>query len=302
MSKKKYIPVIVATFIWIWPTILIKFLSPYFDGHTQNFYRYLAAVAVLVPLNLACYREEFVRSLRNIRQFFLPVFLVFVFQTLWVKGIYLLEPAMAALIARSSVLFVAIFSFIFFADERRVMRSRAFISGSLMAIAGVAGVIVGKSGLRLGSLGPGVLIILLGAIAWALYLTAVKRIVRNTDTLVAVTIIFSLAVPLFLAASLLFGNINGVMNAPAGANVVLFVSGIFCVGIANAFNYKSIKLIGTSISSNFVLITPFFTAVVSYFIFGEVLSSLQVISGIVLVSGCIVLLRGANLVHRKAQC
>jgi drug/metabolite transporter (DMT)-like permease len=301
VSKKKYIPVIIAAFIWIWPSILIKFLSPYFDGHTQNFYRYLAAVVVLVPLNLACYREEFLHSLKNIRQFLLPVFLVFIFQTLWVKGIYLLEPALVALIARSSVLFVAFFSFIFFADERQVIHSRVFIIGSLMAIAGVAGVIAGKNGLRLGSLGPGVLIILLGAVFWALYLTVVKKIVRNIDTLVAVTIIFSLAVPLFLAASLLFGNIGDVMKTPAGVNVVLFVSGIFCVGIANAFNYKSIKLIGTSISSNFVLITPFFTAVASYFIFGEVLSSLQVVSGIVLVAGCVVLLRTANLTYRKAQ-
>lgn len=295
MLKKKYIPVVIATFIWIWPAILIKFLSPYFDVHTQNFYRYFATVLVLIPVNLIYFREEFMRSLKNIRQFFLPVLLVLVFQTLWVKGMYLLQPAMAVLISKSSVLFVALFSFILFADERKIMGSRVFIIGSLMAIIGVAGVIAGKSNVQFGDLGPGVIIILLGSVIWALYLIVVKKIVSKTDTMVAVTIIFSLAVPVFFVLSLLFGDLSAVLKAPAGVNTVLFVSGIFCVGIANAFNYKSIKLIGTTISSNFVLITPFFTAILSYFIFGEVLSFCQALSGIVLVAGCILLLHTTNV-------
>ena len=295
MSGKKYIPIMAATFIWIWPTLIIKFLSPYFDGHTQNFYRYLAAVGALVPLNLICFRAEFIRSLKNIRQFLLPVFLVFTFQTLWVKGIYLLEPAMVALISRSHVLFVALLSFALFADERKVIGSRYFIAGSLMAVLGVTGVIAGKSNFGFSYPGTGVLIILLGAVAWAFYLIAVKRIVRNTDTLVAVSVIFCLALPLFFLASLLFGNIGDLIEAPASVNAVLFVSGIFCVGIANAFNYKSIKILGTAVSSNFVLITPFFTAIASYYIFGETLSLWQIVSGVVLVLGCIFLLRSTRV-------
>ena len=294
VSEKKYIPIVAATFIWIWTTILIKFLCPYFDAHTQNFYRYLAAAIALIAVNLIYLRKEFLFSLKNIRKFFLPVFILIVFQTLLVKGIYLLEPAMVALISKSSVLFVALFSFILFPDERKVMSSRVFITGSLMAIIGVIGVIAGKSNLQLGSFGPGVVLILLGSVLWAVYMITVKRIVRKTDTLVSAGIIFPLAVPFFFVLSLLFGDLSAVLRAPAGVNVILFTSGIFCVGIANAFNYKSIKLIGTTISSNFVLITPFFTAILSYFIFGEVLSFCQILSGIVLVAGCILLLHATK--------
>ena len=294
MSKKKYIPIVVATFIWIWATIIIKFLSPHFDVYTQNFYRYLATAVVLIPVNLIYLRKEFLHSLRNIGQFFPAVFLLLGFQTLWVTGIYLLEPTMVALISKSSILFVALFSFILFPDERKIMCSRVFITGSLMAVLGVIGVIVGKSNLQLGSFGPGVLVILLGSVLWAVYMITVKRIVRKTDTLVSACIIFSLAVPFFFVLSLLFGDIGSVLKAPAGVNTVLLVSGIFCVGIANAFNYKSIKLIGTTISSNFVLITPFFTAILSYFIFGEILNFWQILSGIVLVAGCILLLHATN--------
>ena len=294
MSKKNYIPIVIATFIWVWPTLFVKYLSLYFDDYTQNFYRYLAAVAILVPINLIYFREEFLTSLKHIRQFILPALIVFTFQILWVKSIYLLEPAMAALISRSSVLFVALLSFLLFADERRVLSSVGFIAGSVMAIAGVVGVIIGKSNAQFGGFNQGVVFALLGAFFWALYLMYVKRIVRRTDVMVSVSIIFLLALPLFFIASLLFGDIGGISETPALGNVILFVSGIFCVGVANAFNYKSIKLIGVSISSNFVLITPFFTAVASYFIFQEILSFFQIISGVVLVTGCILLLRAAR--------
>ena len=121
-----------------------------------------------------------------------------------------------------------------------------------------------------------------------------KKIVRKTNTLVSVSIIFSLATPFFLIGSLLFGDIGAVFKAPALVNVLLFVSGICCVGIANAFNYKSIKMLGTAISSNFILITPFFTAILSYYIFGETLTFWKIISGVVLIAGCILLLRSTR--------
>jgi len=63
------------------------------------------------------------------------------------------------------------------------------------------------------------------------------------------------------------------------------------VGIANAFNYKSIKLIGTVISSNLILLTPFFTAIASYLIFKETLSIYQILSGAALLAGCSILVR-----------
>lgn len=247
-----------------------------------------------MPINLIYFGKDFLNSLKNIRQFIFPALLVFTFQILWVKSIYLLEPAMVALIGRSSVLFVALLSFLLFADERRVLTSIGFIAGSVMAIAGVVGIIIGKSTAQFGGFDQGVVFALLGAFFWALYLILVKRIVRKTDVMVSVSIIFVLALPLFFVGCLLFGDIAAICKTSASVNVILFVSGIFCVGVANAFNYKSIKLIGASVSSSFVLITPFFTAVASYFIFREVLSSFQIISGVVLVTGCILLLRAAR--------
>ena len=285
----------IATFMWIWPPIFIKYLGSYFDDFTQNFYRYLSAVVFLLSFSLINYRDEFIKALGNLRQFILPTLLVCIFQTLWVRGIGLLEPGVVALLHRSNVLFVVLFSFLLFEDERRIIKSKYFVAGSLMAIAGVAGIIVGRYGVRFGNSDLGVVLILLCGIGWALYLITVKKIVRKVNTLVSVSIIFSLATPFFLIGSLFFGDIGAVLETPVLVNVLLFVSGICCVGIANAFNYRSIKLIGTAISSSFILITPFFTAILSYYIFGETFTFWQIISGVVLIMGCIMLLRSARI-------
>jgi drug/metabolite transporter (DMT)-like permease len=295
---KRYLPITIAAFIWVWPAIFIKILSSYFDNFTQNFYRFLAASVVLIIINLVYHKKEFLNSLRNVKRFIFPAILMFTFQIIWVAGIFLLTPTIAVLIVRSSVLFVTFFSFIFFHDERKIIKSKAFIFGSLLAIIGVCGVILGKNGSDLsfnsGNFIFGVILILISAILWALYLITIKTIVKKTYPIVSAGIIYTLSVPLFFVASLVFGNIGTLLIAPKSVIAILFLSGIFCVGMANALNFKSIKLIGAAISSNFVLITPFFTAVASYLIFKEILTFPQILFGAILLTGCAILIRARN--------
>ena len=291
---KKYLPITIAAFIWIWPAILIKILSFYFDNYTQNFYRYLAGSFVLIIINLIFYRKELFNSLKEIKNFIFPTILVFAFQITSVAGIYMLTPTIAVLIGKSSVFFTTLFSFIFFVDERKIIKSKSFIFGSLLAIIGVCGVIIGKSGLHLNSFNLGAILILISSVLWALYTIVIKVRVQKTDPFVSASIIFTMSLPLFFISALLFGNMRTLYATPKNIILILFLSGIFCVGIANAFNYKSIKLIGTVISSNLILITPFFTAIFSYIIFKEVLTLYQILSGIILLIGCSILMRAAN--------
>jgi len=291
---KKYLPIIIASFIWIWPAILIKILSFYFDNYTQNFYRYLAGSFVLLIISLIFHRKELFNYLKEIKKFILPVILIFVHQIVFVAGIYMLTPTVAVLIGKSSVFFIILFSFIFFVDERRIIKSKSFIFGSLLAVVGVCGVIVGKGNLHLDSFNLGAALILISSVLWALYIIVIKTTVQKIDPFVSASVIFTLSLPLFLISTLLFGNMKALYAAPKGVTLILFLSGIFCVGIANAFNFKSIKLIGTAISSNLILITPFFTAIFSYIIFQEVLTLYQILSGVVLLMGCFILMGAGN--------
>ena len=297
----RYIPIAVATFIWIWPTIFIKALSPHFDNCTQNFYRFLAGSVVLVLMSLTSRRAEFVSAFKNIKMFIPLALIAFSFQISWVGGIFLLTPAIAALISKSSILFIMLFSYILFQDERKVIKSRMFIFGTFLAISGVVGVIVGGEGVNpAGKFGAelsngggfnfGVVLVLIGSFFWALYIIAIKYKLRTTDSFVLASVVFTLTVPLFFIAALFFGDLRAIGRAPPGMTVLLFLSGAFCVGIAHAFNNRSIKLIGATVSSNFVLVTPFFTGIFSHLILGEVITLCQILSGVVLIAGCAMLI------------
>ncbi len=294
---KKYLPIIVVASLWTWTPIFVKLLSFHFDNFTQNFYRYFAGSLVLIIISLIFYRKKLFDCLNEIKSFILPAILLFVFQTAFVAGIYMLTPTVAALISRSSVFFTIIFSFIFFADERRIIKSTSFIFGSFLAIIGVCGVIIGKGSLYLASFNFGAALMLISSVAWALYTIVMKTRLQKTDPFVSASIIFTLVLPLFLVFALLFGNINNIKTlstAPKGIILILFLSGIFCVGMGNVFNYKSIKLIGVVISSNFRLITPFFTAIFSYIIFKEVLTVYQILFGAILLVGCSILMKATH--------
>lgn len=286
---RRYIPIAIATFIWIWPPVLIKMLSFHFDVYTQNFYRYLAGSSVLMVISLIYRKRKLFSSLKRIKKFILPAMLVFLYQISFVGGIYLLTPTVASLIGKSSVLFTTLFSFVLFSDERKIIRSRSFIAGSLLAILGVYGVIAGKGSVELAGFNLGAVLILIGSVMWSLYTIVVKVMVREVDPFELASIVFMLSLPLFFIFALLFGDMKALKVAPKGIVAILFLSGALCVGIANAFNYKSIKLIGTVISSNLILLTPFFTAIASYLIFKETLSIYQILSGAALLAGCSIL-------------
>ncbi len=78
-------------------------------------------------------------------------------------------------------------------------------------------------------------------------------------------IIFLLACPIF-HLGLLKGDFSKILPVERFTNVMLFSSGVLFVGIADTIQYKSIKVIGSSLTANLVLSTPFLTAVASYYI------------------------------------
>ena len=65
-------------------------------------------------------------------------------QSLWAATFYYVGPAFAVLLSKTSVLWVATFSLILFADERPLARSGRFWGGMVLALTGVFGVLYFK--------------------------------------------------------------------------------------------------------------------------------------------------------------
>ena len=298
---KEYLPITTVIFLWTWPAIFIKMLSSYFDVHTQVFYLYLIGWFTLIVVNLVSQRRRLYSGFKEIRKFILPAALIYVSETLYVAGVYMLTPTVAVLLIKSSLLFIILLSFVFFADERRIIRSKSFVVGSLFVAVGVCGVIVGKGSLHLDGFNLGVVLILLGSVSWGLCCVLIKIRVGRIGAFVSAGVIFTLSLPMFLVSALLFGDVKELYVAPRGTVILLLLYGILCVGVGTGLNYKSIKLIGVVISSSLLLVTPLFTAILSYIIFGETLTTYQILAATILLTGCYMLIRAGSLVNRQSK-
>ncbi len=281
--RKGYLIVLLLAVLWSFPPIIITVLGGYFDAFSQNFYRFFSAAVFLIIISYLHKKDEFIATLRNLRQFILPFSLISLFQTLFVIGIYLTSPAITAFVSKLDVVFVVIFAYFMFKDERMIIMHKEFLVPALLAFVGVIGVVLGKGG-EIG-ITSGALIIVFAAMLWGLYINTVKKAVSHINPLIAVTFIYSLSTIVLLGIALVFGKMESILSAPVEINLLLIISGILFVGIANAMNYFVIKDIGASLTANFLLITPFLTALFSNIILGEEITIVQLFFGLILLTG-----------------
>jgi len=286
MSKSRItiIPFIPAI-VWALGPILIKILGNHFDLYTQSFYRYLAATFFLIIITSISRQSEWLSVLKKWKYFLLPAFFLFIFQILWVKGIYLSGPTLASFLNKMSVIFVAFFSFILFKDERKTIKNPSFLKGSLLAILGGLGLTLTR---RSGNLefGMGALILIGSTLFWATYVISVKTLLNQIRPLPATAVVTGMVALLFLPVVFWWGNYSQLGNTSLTVDVILFGSGILCIGIGNFTNYIAIKNFGATVPSVLLLLAPLMTAVFSYFTIKEKMSPLQIISGLLLIYGC----------------
>ena len=282
---------LITVAIWSWPAIFIKFLSRDFDVITQNFFRYLAA-SLFLWLYCAVFSRPKLFPIRgNLRNILLPSFLVFLFQIVWVQAVYLTTPTTATLLSKLDIVFVALLSFFFLKGERKILGSKYFLMGASLALLGVVGVVLGRATELRTEFNLGVALLLLRSLLWSSYIISVRNLVIKVEPIVAATWVYSFATLFFLPMVLVLGDIYKVAEVPAYVNLILFGSGVLCVGIGNATNYIATRYLGATIPAILLLLTPFLTGVFSYLIFAEVLNLPQILSGLLILLGCWVIIR-----------
>jgi drug/metabolite transporter (DMT)-like permease len=279
--------------IWSWVTIFITILSDDFDVITQNFFRYTAGSLFLLLFTVIFARSRLLEARKNLHSFILPAFIVFFFQIVWVQSIYFTTPVTATLLSKIDVVFTTLFSFFIFKGERKLIASKYFLAGCTMALIGVVGVALGKGAEIETEFNLGVLLLLLRSIMWASYIISIRNLVTKIEPLIAAAWIYFFASLLFLPTVLIFGNINRIAEVPLSTNLILFGSGALCVGLGNGLNFTAVKYLGATIPVTLLLLTPFFTGVLSYFFFDELLTPIQVVSGLLIIFGSWVIIRKA---------
>ncbi len=262
----------------------IKFLTGYLDSWTQNMLRYLAACLFWLPFLLFLIKKR--RVDKSVwRRALLPAVPNLAMQSLWAAAFYYIDPAFMVLLTKFSVIWIAGFSFIFFVDERPLLKSSRFWLGAALSIVGVIGVLSFKDDFATATIITGVVIALAVSVMWGVYTVSVKIAFKDIDSRVGFSVISIYTLFGLCVLAFIFGRPRDCIEIGAWPWACVAISGVTAIGLGHVLYYAAIKRIGATIPNLVVLSTPFTVFAFSSVLFQESLNRFQWSFGVVLLAG-----------------
>jgi len=262
----------------------IKFLTGHLDSWTQNMLRYIAACLFWLPFLLFLFKKK--RVDKSVwRKALLPAVPNLAMQSLWAAGFYYIGPAFMVLLNKSSIIWIAGFSLIFFADERPLLKSSRFWLGASLSVIGVIGVLLFKEDFATTKTITGVIIALVTAVMWSIYAISVKIAFKNVDSRAGFSVISIYTVFGLCVLAFIFGRPQDCLQIGAWPWACVIISGVTAIGLGHVLFYVAIKRIGATIPTLVILAQPFTVFVISSMFFGESLNGFQWLFGVVLLAG-----------------
>ena len=281
---------LVAVGCWSLAPSMVKAISQSFAVNFQNSWRYLVSLAVLWPAYLLSAERSRIRTdlaevLRLAPKIAVIALVQYAFQFTYTYSLTLIYPGLMTLVSQSSAIFGVLLALAFFPDERRIVRDKMFLTGAVFALAGAILVVLGGGTWGSAAFNLGVLSALASALAWALLGALIRRWLPHVPPLLSISSVFTILVPLFLASYAIANRGFPVPEAPPMQWVLMLVSGLVGIGIGQSLFYRAVPVIGVATSTSIGLLIPLLAAVVSWVVFGERLSGIQIAGGFLLVVG-----------------
>ncbi|MFH1371221.1 MAG: DMT family transporter [Planctomycetota bacterium] len=269
---------------WSSAPLFIEYLTGHLDLWTQNLLRYAAACLFWLPFLIADARAgRLPKAVWN--RALLPFIPNIIMQTLWAAAFYYIDPGFASLLSMTGFLWVIILSIIFFAEEKRLLGNRLFRLSILLSVVGLAGVIFFHPAFMQSYTKMGITIVLLYGLIWGFYGVAVKIAFRDIDSRTGFSVVSIYTVVALFILTMFMGQPQKCLDMPLAGWVATVVSGVTGIALGHVLYYTSIRRLGSTTPSLVQLAQPFVVAVISYFVFSEVLNPLQWGFGIVLIAG-----------------
>ena len=273
-----------ALLFWALGPILIRYLADSMGSWTQNALRYTVGCLFWLPV-LVYFMCTGRFDHRTWRLALWPAAANLLMQALWAESFYHIGPAFAVLLSKTSILWVAAFSLVFFPDERPLVRSPRFWMGLALSGAGTFGVLYFQEDFTAAGTIRGVIIGLACALMWAAYTLAVKIKLRDVDARVSFGVVsLYTSIGLWIGV-FIFGDPSECLTLGVRPWVAVVVSSITAISLAHVLYYVAIQRIGTTIPVLVVLSQPLLVFCISSVLFHERLSGLQVLFGLVLLLG-----------------
>ncbi len=217
---------------------------------------------------------------------------------------YKIDPGLLTFGLRSQVIFAALGAYLLFPLERRVIWSRAYLTGVLLVIVGTTGAVLLGRGPLEGGTASGILLSLASGILFAVYGLSVRRYMHTFNSVIAFAAISQYTAAAMVALMLMWGKDAGLGVAALGGGQfgLLLLSAVIGIALGHVLYYMSISRLGVAVSSGVLQVHPFGVAVASFFIFREVLTAAQWVSGSVAVGGALLMLSVQGRLGRDGPC
>jgi len=246
--------------------------------------RYLVACLFWLPFLLFTLKKTRInKSLW--RRALLPAAANIIMQSLWAGGFYYIDPAFMVLLTKSSIIWIASFSLIFFVDERALVRSRRFWLGVGLSAIGVVGVMYYKEDFAATKTITGIVIAMATSIMWAVYTISVKFAFRDIDSRSGFSVISIYTAGALCVLAFVFGDIEDCVKLDVWLWGCVVISAVTAIALGHVLYYVAIRRIGVTIPGLVILAQPFTVFAISNVFFGESLNGLQWFFGVVLLAG-----------------
>ncbi len=287
---------------WSSVPLFLRYFADHIDAWTSNGWRYGFSALLWAPLLVVgALRGRLPAGLW--RAAIVPSIVNSIGQVTFVWAHYRIDPGLLSFGLRSQILFAAVGAYLMFASERRVIRSPMYLLGMVAVLVGTAGAVMKGRHPFSGAEAEGIVLALTSGALFAGYALAVRRYMSKFGAVVAFAAISQYTAAAMVVLMLLLGRHGGleVVEMSSRDIALLLISAVIGIALGHVFYYMSIARLGVAVSSGVLQLHPFGVGVASYYVFNEVLTRAQWISGGAAVLGALMMVSVQGRIARRVE-
>jgi drug/metabolite transporter (DMT)-like permease len=294
-----YVKLLMTAFFWGGTFIAGRVIVGHVNPVAAAFLRFVVASLFLVMLTLKS--EGLPRPMggkKIIALLLLGITGVFAYNLFFFKGLELISAGRASLIIANNPIFIAIFSFLFFAEKMtplKVVGILISVSGAVIAISGG-----NPAALLSGGLGMGDAYIFCAVCSWVAYSLIGKRAMNQFSPLAAVTGAAIIGMVMLSIPAWLSGMPAELPLYRPIDWAAIFYLGFFGTVLGFVWYYDGIKAIGPARAGLFINFVPLSAITLGYLLLDEPVTFSLLFGAALVVSGVILTNTASVRVLKKA--
>lgn len=220
---------VVTVICWGIVPVILVYLKDYIDPWTANGIRYPLSAMLYWPVIFrrgAVSRSLMLRALP-------PALMAGVGQIFWANTAYHLDASLIGFFVQISVVWSIGGAMFFFKDERRLLRSRLFYGGILLAVAGFSTLMIAAGALEKEATLLGVLLVLGCALFFGCYPVSVRKCMPKDPPLVAFGVVAQYVSIVLVVLMFIQGDPGQLRTLQSKEWALIAVSSLLGIGIAH---------------------------------------------------------------------